>query len=234
MDKEIYAIIKALERQYHAPAQIVVERSKEAKNIIRTGITIGSEQHFYPPHDRIVYGALEDRRCEVVALPTDNPEIRHDVDQMVGIYHSIKDVNKKIKEIDWIDLFCALSNCTFHDGLRQHLAQKYEIKEKLAYYAHGSYADWYTVDGVEAELSDWKETRPDLFQESVQYLKDNKIPFLYNASLTATINGVYTSGHGDLVILEGEALEEFFTSEDVLEGITLTKKIADIKLELLK
>ncbi len=233
IDEDIYSVIRALERQYRTPAQIAVERVKEADYIVKTGLSIGTEERLFTPHQRVVYGALADRRCEVAYLPTDNLEIEHDVVQLVGIYDSIKEVNKKITAIDNIELFCALAIGEFHEGLRRHLAGKYEIKEKPAYYAHGSYADWYTVDGVEAELSNWKENRPDLFQASVQYLKDNNIPFRYN-SLIATISGLYIWKEGGLDAFEDEALEEFFEKEDGLEGVKLVEKIAQVKLEFLE
>ena len=232
MDKKLYALITALEQQYGVPVQVSVERAKETECLLYTGFIEGSEEKVFFSTNKEIYGSLETRACEVIPLPTDEPEIQHDVFLLVGRYGSIQQINEKIKTIDPIGLFCTLALGDFHGGLKQHLAQKYELNEKLAYYCHGSYVDWYTVDGVEAELDAWKKDRSDLFKESVKYLIDNKIPFRYN-DLVATPCGIYIAerkingfGGGD------DVLEHYFGTNE-LESLNLTQKIADLKLELL-
>ncbi|MEK6939506.1 MAG: hypothetical protein AABX31_02150 [Nanoarchaeota archaeon] len=164
-------------------------------------------------------------------LPTNVHEVKHDLDLVVGIYSSLRQLNNKINKVERWPFFC-LHGCDFDEGLRNHLAAKYEVKEKLVGIAHGGEADWYTVDGVEADLGDWKKKRPDLFKESVRYLEDNKVPFWYHR-LAATPYGVYIAeDFGDYIGGE-DVLKHYFDSNE-LESLALTQKIADIKLEFLK
>ena len=225
MDKKIYSLIKALEQQYGSPVQISVERPKETEQVLERDY----RKVFFPTIKNI-YGSLEERACEVLPLPTDVHEVKHDLDLIVGEYDSLRQLNSKLKGIKQLHLLC-LRGCYFDEGLRNHLATKYEVKEKIVGIAHGGEADWYSVDGTEADLGEWGRKRPDLYKESLHYLENNTIPFWYH-DLVATPHGVYINKrefHG----VDGDVLEHYFGTNN-LEALHLTQKIADIKLDLLK
>ena len=226
MKKEILELIKALEREYGCPVQISVEKPKETEIILFTGMYEGQEPRYIFPFENNTYGALENRACEVLPLPTHDEEIRHDLGFLKGSYDSLKAVNEKIGELKELEHLC-FNPSDFHEGLRQYLAEKYVVEEKVVSAAHGSKADWYTVDGVEADLGSWRKDRPDLYQASLFYLKNNNIPFKFHY-LTATPSGIYIDGGIEIV-----ELDEFFDAEGI-EAYSLTQKIADIKLEFLK
>jgi len=231
MNKKIHSLIKALERQYGSAVQISVEKPKETEAILYTGYMKGTKKQFFYPTTKEVYGSLEERPCEVLPLSTNDSEIQHDLELICGKYDSVQQLNQKIRKIEELDFFCCFAVCEFHPGLLENLTQKYEVKEEEMHYAHGSNVEWYTVDGVKANLGDWKKGRPDLFAESVTYLKNNNINFRYN-SFIAIPTGVYIDDSGDLWGGH-EILKEYFGTEE-LDGKNLTQKIADIKLELLK
>ena len=226
MDEKLYALIKALEQQYGVPVQVSVERAKETEQVLERGY-----RKIIFPTTRKTYGSLERRACEVSPLPTDVHEIKHDLDLLVGKYDSLRRLANKINKIKPLPFFC-LHGCDFDEGLRNHLAAKYEVKEKVVGIAHGGEADWYLVDGTEADLGDWERKRPDLYNESCKYLEDNKVPFWYHR-LVATPHGVYISeGFGDYI--DGADVLEYYFGTNELESLELTQKIADIKLDLLK
>ncbi len=226
MKKKIYALIKALEQQYGVPVQVSVEKPKETEQVLERGY-----QKIIFPTTRKIYGSLESRACEVLPLPTDVHEIKHDLDLVVGKYDSLRQLNRKINAIQRLSFLC-IHGLDFDEGLRNHLATKYEVKEKVVGIAHGGEADWYTVDGVEADLGYWKKKRPDLFKESVRYLEDNKVQFWYHR-LAATPHGVYISDNcGDYI--GGDDVLEHYLGTNELESLALTQKIADVKLKFLK
>src|SRR3989344_6987888 len=227
MKKEIHPLIKALEQQYGVPVQISIERPKETEQVLERDY-----KKVIFPLTKKVYRALEKRACEVQPLPTEVHEVKHDLNLIVGKYDSLRRLNKKLSKIKQLPFLC-LHGCDFDEGLRDHLATKYEVKEKLVGIAHGGQEDWYTVDGVEADLGDWKTKRPDLFQESVQYLESNNVSFRYH-NLVATPNGIYISKKDSFGTFgDDDVLISYFGTNE-LETLTLTQKIADIKLELLK
>jgi|SRR3989344_2208042 len=227
MDEDIYSVIRALEQQYGVPVQISVERPVETEQVLE-----GDYQKVLFPTTKKIYGSLESRACEVQPLPTEVHEVKHDLDLLAGKYVSLRQLNNKINRIQKLEFLC-LHGCDFDEGLRNHLATKYEVKEKVVGVGHGGQEDWYTVDGVEADLGDWKTKRPDLFQESVQYLESNNVSFRYH-NLVATPNGIYISKKDSFGTFgDDDVLISYFGTNE-LETLTLTQKIADIKLELLK
>jgi len=228
MDEKILALIKELEQLYGSPVQISIERPKKTEQIMR----VGNYQRLFFPADRQLYGSWKRRACEIFPIPTEDHEIKHDLSLLEGKYDSLYNLNKEIKKIERLELLC-IHGLDFDQGLRNHLATKYEVKEKVVGIAHGGQADWYTVDGTEADLGDWKTKRPDLFKESVQYLESNKVPFWYH-DLVATPHGIYISENNYFGTFgDNDVLRSYFGTNE-LETLTLTQKIAGIKLELLK
>ncbi len=226
MDKKIRSLVKALEREYGCPVQVSVERPKETEQVLERDY-----KHLFYPFEKKIYGAMEKRACEVLPLPTDVHEIKHDLNSLIGKYDSLGQLNHKIRKIQKLEFFC-FHGLDFDEGLRSYLATKYEVKEKVVGIAHGGKADWYTVDGVEADLDDWKKKRPDLYKESVHYLESNNVPFWYH-HLVATPHGVYISERGNFGTYGDDVLIPYFGTND-LESVDLIKKIAEVKLELLK
>jgi len=224
MNRKIRSLIKALEREYGTPVQISVEKPKETEVLVcdLKGLPL-------LPAEKKRYGSFEERSCQVLALPTQDPETEHDLDLIIGKYDSLQKLNDTLYDLPQVTHFCVHGN-EFHEGLRKHLTEKYTVQEAVVGIAHGGKADWYLVDGVEADLHDWRTKRPDLFQESVQYLKDNKIPFRHH-DLRATPHGVYVTKLNDFHYFE--ELSDYIGTDEV-QSLLLKQKIADIRLELLK
>src|SRR3989338_5322833 len=191
MDRKIRSLIKALERQYGFPVQIVVEEPKETICALK-GDSISNRDETIFSTQRKVYGSLAERSCEILPLPTDDKEIKHDLELFQGKYDSVTALNDKIHEVEKLDHLC-MNPLDFHQGLRQYLATKFKVEEKVISAAHGGIADWYVVDGTEADLGDWKRNRPDLYEESVNFLKNNNVPFRYHY-LIAAPSGLYIEG----------------------------------------
>lgn len=224
MDKRIHSLIRALEREYGAPVQVSVERPKE------TEIILGGKGSYLFPVERVFYGSFESRPCEVLALPTNDPKIEHDLALIIGKYSSLQNLNYDIDLIPPINSFCVHAS-DFDEGLRNHLATKYEVREAVVGIAHGGKADWYLVDGVEADLCAWQTERPDLFNESLQYLKNSNLAFRYYRDLDATPLGVYITKLHDFHYFE--ELEGYLGTDET-HSLILKQKIADVKLELLQ
>ena len=230
MNKKIRSLIKALEKEYGCQIQVSVERSKETRYVLETDLNTRSERRVLFPVAKEVYGSFDDRSGEVIPLPTESLEIKHDLELLVGRYNSLRQLNEKIKNIPIVVDFC-VHGCDFDKGLRNHLAKKYSVQEKVVGIAHGGKADWYVVDGVESGLTEWKAKRPDLFHESAQYLETSKIPFRYH-NLIAVPRGVYITKINDFHYFE--ELADYVPGADECMSILLKQKIADIKLDLLK
>ncbi|MDP3698439.1 MAG: hypothetical protein Q8R47_02535 [Nanoarchaeota archaeon] len=224
MDKKIRSLIKALERQYGSPVQISLERPKETEVIL-----CDDKEHLLFPTERAFYGSFESRPCQVLALPTNDQEIQHDLNLIIGKYTSLKDLDSALHDIPEATSFCVHA-MDFHEGLRNHLTEKYAVQKAVVGIAHGGKADWYVVDGVEADLHDWRSKRPDLFDESLRYLKNNNISFRYH-DLTATPRGVYITKLNDFHYFE--EFKDYLGTEET-HSLLLKQKIAEIKLELLK
>ena len=230
MNKKIRSLIKVLERQYGSPVQISVEKPKETKYVLKTGLSTNSEREVLFPTTKEIYGSFDDRPCEVIPLPTESLEIKHDLELLVGGYNSLRQLNETIKNIPEVVDFCVHA-CDFDKGLRNHLAKKYSVQEKVVGIAHGGKADWYVVDGVEADLTEWKTKRPDLFKESAQYLETSKIPFRYH-DLIAVPRGVYITKLNDFHYFE--ELADYVHGADECMSLLLKQKIADLKLDFLR
>lgn len=218
MDDKIHQLIMELEQSYGAPVQISVERSTEKERYM----SINKKGAVIPQLSKQTYGMLEKRPCEVIPLPTDDAEIRHDQELIMGKYeHSVNQVNEKIKDIVVIDFFVSpVIQNRLDEGLLKHLEKKHALGETEFNQGHG-YCQWPTVDGVLADLKKWKTERPDLYRESISYLKEKKALFRYH-QLTATLSGVYISEYGDDIY------------DFDLDKLLLLKKIADVKIDCFK
>lgn len=222
MNDKIHQMITELERFYGIPVQISVERPKENYWLY---IDRGVEDGIIHPVLQQTFGMLEKRPCEVVPLPIDDAEIQHDQELIQGKYdHSINQVNEKINSIDLVYYFVSpIIQNMLDENLLKHLGKKYPLGEMEFYHGHSD-CRWPSVDGVLADLEEWKKERPDLYSEAIDYLKGKNTTFLYH-KLTATLSGVYISKYD----FDGDdgCLNMSLNRDKKL----LIKKIADVEIQ---
>lgn len=212
-----------LERFYGAPVQIEIGRvvDEEYFNPAILSLNKVADNIIIHPLLKSPYGELQHRPCEVIPLPTNNPEIQHDLGLIKGKYnHSINQVNEKINSIDHISNFASYLKRDFFEDLINHLGKKYPLGETEIIAAPGSTEQWPTIGGVLADFDEWKKERTDIYNEALDYLQEKNALFRHHR-LTATLSGVYISKHTDDI------------SDFNLNKLLLIKKIADVKIQLL-
>lgn len=209
-------LIRKIEAEQGRKVQISIEEpltEEKSVHLTRPGQIFNYEMR------RNTYGSLQQRPCEVVALPKTNAEMKHDQALIEGKYSSIDEINKKIIDIERIDFFCYYRIETeLERDFLQHLKKRYTIEKKEIIHGHDM-LDWYFIDRSPINIGDWKEKRADLFREAVGFLKERKKKFRYH-DLTATHSGVYVS-------------ETDFENINLDKQI-LKEKIAELKIDPLR
>jgi hypothetical protein len=156
---------------------------------------------------REVYGLLTNRSCEVVLIPTEDDEVRHDISIITGKYDSLVQLRKRIASIPniWTMLHPYTSE-DLHQGLLAYLKNQFKVEEGEHGIYHGGVVDWYFIDGSPLDIEDWKENKPALYNKALEFLKNNEVPFFFN-HLNANFSGVYLEeygfrGHDNLLVAE--------------------------------
>ena len=177
LEKKLVKLLRKMEKS-SGLLQIIVERPRESSLVFLDTV----ERDSFSLNERKEYGALHLRPCKVIPIRYDLPhnkgvadEYAHDAELLKGKYSSIAEVNQKIESIPHLDFLCYPSlHDTLHKPLLEHLASNHKVEEKNVYIAHGD-QPWYTVDGVVADLEKWRVKMPGLYQEALDFLKNNGV-----------------------------------------------------------
>ena len=178
---DLASLVKRLEQEHGTPIEITVR---------------------IPGYDKKIYGSLDKRTCEIIPLPTNDERLKQDLDMLKGKYLSLNAIEENLRPLSFL-----------HGGSIEILPKQIRepVLEMFKRHIPEDEENYYYVSW--ASIGDPNETpcyRPKLYQEIIDLVKKEKIPFIFN-ELCVSTNGIYIG-------------------EDITPR---SKKVANIKLSLL-
>lgn len=169
---DLSGIVRRLEQERGSPVEIEIR----------------TPQQGYARASREVHGSFQDRPCEVAPLPTKDTLLNGDLELLRGEYASLKELDKRIESLAILHHHQDQMPRDAFEGLHDELKQKYGTQKM----PNGAEC----IRGLFSPYAYLREGNPLLYQDIVNFLRQNRIPFLNNW-LGATPIGVHKLRDGD-------------------------------------